>query len=119
MALFDYICSKCGLIERQLITVVNSDNKQGICPDCGGVSKRQLPTITGSTKYEVVDQYTNTKSIPDQKEVMLDRSDEYYWKVEVPKMVASGTYSIETMLEKGWVYYDDKDNLQVKNRAPN
>jgi hypothetical protein len=80
--------------------------------------KRQLPKIRGLKNTETVDKFTNRKHISDQKEIVAERKADYYWEVEVPKMVASGTYSLETMLEQDWVYYDEKGNLVTRNKPP-
>jgi hypothetical protein len=79
---------------------------------------RELPKLRGLKTTETVDKYTNRKHISDHKEVVKERKLDFYWSVEVPKMVNSGTYSIETMLEQNWVYYDEKGNLITRTKPP-
>ena len=79
---------------------------------CSAVMEKQLPTLNGpSNVTEVIDKNSGITHRRDQKEEVKARREEYYWTVEVPRFVASGTYSLETMLENGWVWVDD--NLQV------
>jgi len=49
---------------------------------------------------------------------MHNRSDNYFWSVEVPRLVNTGTYSIETMIENDWISVDDKGNIQINTRPP-
>jgi hypothetical protein len=80
--------------------------------------KRQMPSLRGLKTTETVDKYTNRKHISDHSNVLKERKLDYYWSVEVPKMVNSGTYSIETMIEQNWVYYDEKGNLITRTKPP-
>ena len=77
-----------------------------------------MPSLRGLKTTETVDKYTNRKHISDHDNVLKERKLDYYWSVEVPKMVNSGTYSIETMIEQGWVYYDEKGNLITRTKPP-
>jgi hypothetical protein len=79
---------------------------------------RQMPKLAGIKTTEVVDKYTNKKHVADQKQVLQERKLDYYWEKLVPEMVNSGTYTLETMLEKGWVYYDEKKNLVTRTKPP-
>ena len=79
---------------------------------------RQLPKLRGLKNTEVVDKFTNRKHMVDQKEVLDERKADYYWEVEVPKMVNSGTYSLDTMLEQNWVYYNEKGELVTRTKPP-
>lgn len=80
--------------------------------------KRQPPTLNQSEKDETIDKYFGTKQRPDQRDLVEQRRDEFYWTVEVPRMVNSGTYTVETMLEMGWVYIDDKGQIQINTKPP-
>jgi hypothetical protein len=78
-----------------------------------------MPTLNGpSNVSEVVDKYTGLTHRRDQKDEVKERREEYYWTVEVPRFVASGTYSIETMLENQWIKVDDNMNVTVNNVPP-
>jgi hypothetical protein len=81
--------------------------------------KRQLPKLGGQPDvHETVNEYTGVTWKEGQKEAIDERRAKYYWEVEVPRMVRSGTYSIETMLEMGWVYFNDKEEMCVNNKPP-
>lgn len=114
MAKYTFACEKCGTT-KQMYT--SSSTKQCQC-DCGGDMSRQMPKIRGIQTNELIDKYSN-KSLPaDHKEVLAERKEDYYWSVEVPKMVNSGTYGLDTMLERNWVYYDEKHNLITRTKPP-
>lgn len=86
---------------------------------CSAVMVRQMPTLNGPADVtETVDKYMGVTWRPDQKEQVKQRRDEFYWTVEVPRMVASGTYTVETMLENGWITLDDHGHVQVNNKPP-
>lgn len=116
MAKYTFACPSCK----------NSTQKYGgpdsgvnyNCSQCGTTMVRQMPKLAGLKTTEVVDKYTNAKQVTDQKELLSERKLDYYWEKLVPEMVNSGTYSIETMLEKGWVYYDEKKNLVTRTKPP-
>jgi hypothetical protein len=80
---------------------------------------RNHPTLNGpSNVTEVVDKYTGIKQRTDQSLDIKQRKDEYYWTVEVPRLVNSGTYSVETMLENGWIIIDDNHQIKIQNKPP-
>jgi len=54
----------------------------------------------------------------DYDEILKERKADYYWGTIVPEMVDSGTYTIETMLEQNWVYYNEKNELVTRNKPP-
>lgn len=79
---------------------------------CSKTMHRQMPVLNGpSNVTEVINKYTGITHTQDHKEKIDARKAEYYWTVEVPRFVASGIYTLETMLENGWVWVDD--NLHV------
>jgi len=81
--------------------------------------ERQMPITNSPVQVnEVIDPYTNKKWQQDQQQMLDARNDEHYWSVEVPRLVNSGTYSMETMLEQGWLVYNEKHEL-VLGKAPN
>lgn len=80
---------------------------------------RLMPTLAGKAQVnETVDKYAGRVWQDDQRESIKERKDKHYWEVEVPRMVNSGTYSLETMLEMGWVYLNDKGEICVNNKPP-
>jgi len=77
-----------------------------------------MPTLRGLKNTETVDKFTNKKHIDDQQSIISERKADYYWEVEVPKLVNSGVYGLDTMLEQGWVYYDEKHKLVTRTKPP-
>jgi hypothetical protein len=77
--------------------------------------KRQFPGSGTQQVREVVDTFTNTRQAPDAKAENKARKTEYFWEVEVPRLIQ--TYSIETCLEEGWLVYNDKGELVI-NKPP-
>ena len=112
MPKFKFLCSACKIeVER-----FASPKKEEInCPSCGSPSKRQLPGSGSQVVREVIDPYTNVRSAPDEKEQNKARKTEYFWDVEVPRLIQ--TYSLETCLEEKWLVYNDKGELVV-NKPP-
>lgn len=114
MAKYRFSCSSCNR-EKQIY--VSTSTKQCQC-ECGADMNRKLPNIGGAQVNELHDKYTNKSLVQDHKEIVSERKLDYYWSVEVPKMVNSGTYELDTMLERGWVYYDEKGNLVTRTKPP-
>jgi len=113
MAKNRYKCKKCGSEEMRYSSLSDFS-----C-SCGGLKVRQMPRLSGHAQVnETVDKARNVKHKQDQKKILSDRKSEYYWSVEVPKMVASGVYSLETMLEMRWVYYNEKGELCTRTAPP-
>jgi uncharacterized lipoprotein YmbA len=78
--------------------------------------ERDMPKLSGNAQVtEVVDPYTGVALDQNHSELIKDRHDQYYWEVEVPRLVAK--YSKETCLENKWLVYDDKGNLVI-NKPP-
>lgn len=109
MPKYTFVCSQCGQEDQKYVPRLVMEIQ---CPGCSNTSVRQMPVLNGpSNVTEVIDKYTGTTHRRDQREEVEARKAEYFWTVEVPRLVASGTYTLETMLENGWVWVDD--NLQV------
>lgn len=90
------------------------------CRFCSERAERRLPILSDKTDTkEKVDSFTGMQRAPDQREMVEDRNKEHYWSVEVPRLVSSGTYSLESMLEYGWVYYDDDGQIVIRDHPPN
>ncbi len=79
---------------------------------------RALPNIKAPQVTENVDKHFGKSWKQDQKELLKERKADYFWSVEVPRLVNSGIYSLETMLENQWVYYDEKGNLCTRTKPP-
>lgn len=116
MAKYTFKCKQC---EWQWQRFASASSPSTVCEKCSGVAERQLPVLNGPANVtEVVDKYTGLTQRTDQKEQVKLRRDEYYWTVEVPRFVASGTYSLETMLENEWIYVDDNGRIIVNSKPP-
>lgn len=117
MAKYTYECKACGFT-FQKYTSINTMQTQ--CPQCSSfTTERKLPTLNGpSNVTEIIDKYTGVTHRPNQKEEVEQRRAEYYWTVEVPRFVESGVYSIETMLENGWIWVDDNNQVHINNKPP-
>lgn len=115
MPKYKFICSKC---KKEEIKVVPKTWDYLNC-ECGGIFKKQLPILKKTTTKEKVDSERNIDWIEDQEKILEDRSKEHFWKYEVKKLVQSGEYSTKTMLENGWIFFDEKNNMQIRETAPN
>jgi len=115
MPKYRYECQGCHL-EVQKYASINDKTKE--CPECKGLMTRQMPNLRGMKNTELVDKFTNKKHIDNHKEVVAERKADYYWSVLVPDMVNSGTYSIETILEQDWAFYNEKGVLETRTKPP-
>lgn len=117
MPKYTFKCEMGHTIDRY----VSSSVKTIPCTEstCSAIMARQMPNILNPNVTEVVDKYTGIKHIDGQVDLIKERKEEYYWTVEVPRFVNSGTYSIETMLENGWIWVDDGGKIHVNDRPPN
>jgi Zn-finger nucleic acid-binding protein len=112
MPKFRFLCPSCNVdVERY------ASPKAEIleCPTCKGQMKRQFPGAGSQVVREVVDNFTNVRTAPDEKEQNKARKTEYFWEVEVPRLIQ--THSLETCLKEGWLVYNDKGELVV-NKSP-
>lgn len=114
MPKYTFKCDKCSK-ERQIY--VSTSTKNYTC-ECGTEMNRQMPKIGGTQVNELHDKYSNRSLVQDHKEIVNERKVDHYWAVEVPRMVDSGIYELDTMLEKEWVYYDEKHNLVTRTKPP-
>jgi len=111
MPKFRFLCA-CGLeVERFASPKVEVTE----CPTCKGSMQRQFPGSGSQVVREVVDDFTNVRTAPDEKQQNLARKTEYFWEHEVPRLIQ--TYSIETCLQEGWLVYNDKGELVI-NKSP-
>ena len=116
MPKYTFVCKNCGNTKQKMV----SRSKHIVdCDVCESEMDRQLPSLSGSpTVNETIDSYSGIVQPANQQETVQKRSDEYYWTVEVPRLVNSGTYSLETMLEMGWVTLDDKKQIRIQDKPP-
>ena len=108
MPKFRFQCSTCNLEVERFASPKTETSK---CPTCDGPMSRLFPGSGSQTVREVVDQYTNTRTAPDEKSQNKSRKTEYFWEVEVPRLIQ--TYSLETCLQEGWLVYNDKNELVI------
>ncbi len=105
MPKYTFVCPVCNHSEQNYVPRKVSEVACEACYSQGRKDvwmKRKMPTLAGRPDTtEVVDEYTGTVWKEDQQELIKQRKDEYYWSIEVPRLVNSGTYSIETMVEMG------------------
>ncbi len=110
MAKYRFQCEKCNCEVTCYCSPEIEVMKHG---ECGCWMTRLLPTIGSKKVTETVDPYLGIRHEEDQKKQLEDRRTEYFWEVEVPRFVASGTYSMETMLAEGWLVYNEKGELVI------
>lgn len=113
MPKFRFICPVCKA-EREKYVSVSVETIP--CLSCEGQEMcRQFPGSGSQISREVVDDFTNVRTAPDEKEQNKARKTEYFWEVEVPRLVEK--YSLETCLDEGWLVYNDKGELVI-NKPP-
>lgn len=110
MAKYRFQCEKCGTIALCYASV---STETLACKACDGNAKRLFPNIGSKKVTETVDSFLGVRQEDDNKKQLEDRRTEYFWEVEVPRFVQSGTYSMETMLAEGWLVYNEKGELVI------
>jgi len=116
MPKYRFTCEHCGIEIQKYAT---SSTVEIECSSCQYKMFRQHPSLSGPAGVtEVVDKYTGIKHRPDQSLEIKQRKDEYYWTVEVPRLVNSGIYTVETMFENGWIYLDDNHQVKTQTKPP-
>jgi len=116
MPKYTFKCHNCGRERQEIVSISTTEIT---CGDCDSGMLRQMPTLNGPSEVrETVNEYTGTTWRKDQKEILNERQQNYLWEVEIPRKVASGVYSTETMLEMGWVYIDDDGKIQPHTKPP-
>lgn len=115
MPKYTFECKKCQTKKQHFVTA----NYNVLCEECGSETVRKLPTLNGPAEVkETIDPMLGTKHRQDQKEMIRERNDEYFWTTQVPKLAADPTYSLETKIENGWIWIDDKGEIHVNNKPP-
>ena len=116
MPKYRFVCVTCN---TEVVKTTSLETKSITCETCSDTMNRAMPKLNGpSDKTEVVNKYMGKISKSDQKEIVKSRKDEYYWTIEVPRLVSSGVYSLETMLDNGWVYFNDKEQMIINDKPP-
>lgn len=78
-----------------------------------------MPRLAGQSQVnETIDKHSGIVWQADQQESIKARRDKYYWEQEVPRFVHSGVYGLDTMLENGWVYLNEKEEMCIHNKPP-
>lgn len=113
MPKYFFVCQKCSVKKHKYVP---SSIEEIECSECGGTAKREIPVLKGATEVrETIDPYTNVSWEQNQQEMLKERREDYYWNVEVPRLVEK--YSLETCLENKWLVYNDKGELVI-NKPP-
>lgn len=115
MPKYRFICPKCY---RETLAIVTRNTSSIICDDCKATMNREMPRLNVSEITETVNKYLGTKQPANRKDQVEERRSEYYWKHEVPRFVDSGTYSLETMIDNGWVIVTDDGKIEIQNKPP-
>lgn len=111
MPKYTYTCT-CGKSKK---SYQPSDISSILC-ECGGEMTRQMPTTSRADVKEVVDSFMGLSIDPDQDAILKERKLDYYWAVEVPRLC--NQYSPAHCLTNGWMYIDEKGQLQIHTKPP-
>ena len=108
-------CQTCGACLQK---VVDLATKNLPC-SCGQTMDRQLPKMNGpAVVHECPDRESGKKLLEDHDQVISERKLKYFYEVEVPRMVASGQYSLQTMLENQWVTQNEDGTIVINTKPP-
>jgi len=110
MAKYRFQCEKCSAIFERYVSVKTETLP---CKECGAQAKCLFPNIGSKKVTETVDPFLGVRQEEDHKKKLEDRRTDFFWEVEVPRFVQSGTYSMETMLAEGWLVYNEKGELVI------
>lgn len=115
MPKYRFYCSDC----REDFTKIEGRHvEETECPYCSGGAQRQMPTLNSSEVTETVDKYVGKRLPTNNKDLIEQRRQEYYWKYEVPDLVRSGVYSLETQIENGWIIVKDDGTIEIQDKPP-
>lgn len=108
MAKYRFQCDKCSTtVERYASASVEALP----CKECSSSMKRLFPTLGSKKVTETVDSFLGTRRVEDNRKQLEDRRIEYFWDVEVPRLIQ--TYSTETCLQEGWLVYNEKGEMVI------
>lgn len=108
MAKYRFQCEGCQAIIELYVSKEVEVVKHG---ECGSWATRLFPNIGSKKVTETVDPFLGIRHEEDNRKQLEDRRIEYFWEVEVPRLVQ--TYSTETCLEEGWLVYNEKGELVI------
>lgn len=113
MPKYVFQCSSCTFRQHKYVP---SSVESLECPECKNMMNREMPNLAGPAQVtETIDSYTGATVDQNHAEQVKQRRDDYYWNVEVPRLVQK--YSVETCIENRWLVYDEKGNLVI-NKPP-
>lgn len=116
MAKHTFYCKTCD-ISKSIFTNKDTVAK---CSECDKEMVKKLPSLNGPADVtETVNSYTGMKWKEDQPQLVQQRKQDYFWQHEVPRLVNSGTYSLETMINNGWVTTNEKGDIVINTKPPN
>lgn len=114
MPWYTFKCNRCNLVEKHKVDI---SIKSMPCEMCRvGVMMRQLPKTAEPDTKEILDKDSGINYLEDQHAIIKARKEDYYWKVEVPRLVA--THSVQTCLENGWAWLDDSGGVHIHDKPP-
>ena len=115
MPRYKFKCTSCDKIEPRRVKVGTTN----IDCECGNKMVWQMPTLNGASEVlETVDKDSGTEWRADHKDDLEKRKAEYFWKHEVPRLVDSGVYGLDTLLENGWIIINEKGQIEVQTKPP-
>ena len=112
MPKYTFKCESCGKEEQRY----HAPSVTKIDCFCGSKMSRLPVRLLGMDVTELVDSNRNVKWKQDQEEMLRERSMDYFYEREVPRLI--NEYSLRVCLEEGWLYYDEKGELQVRKKPP-
>jgi hypothetical protein len=114
MPKYSFCCKECNTIKS---AYVNADVKKLACSTCNGEANRLPPTVNKPNVTELIDPYTSVHLSADHREDIDQRSSDYFWAVEVPRLCAD--YPPAECLHKGWAYLSEQGDFCIHTKPPN
>ena len=111
MPQFIFKCKKC---KKEIKKVCSLKCKTTFCPDCKGAMVRQMPKSSKTTVKETVDSVTGISHFDNQEALLEETNKKHFYENDVPRLVASGKYTIEQMIEFDWIFFDIYGTMQIK-----
>ena len=115
MARYTFWCEYCGATEQ---VYVPSSCFQRTCSKCNQEMARQIPKVSKPTVHEITDKRMGKKLIENNQEEIRIRKEHFFWEVEVPRLVQSGVYTMETMVANQWITMLDDKTFTVNTKPP-
>lgn len=114
MPKYVFKCKECDSVRT---VFVNPNIDTVMCKDCDSKAIRQLPNTNKSSVKELIDPYSGVYLSPEYKEEMSQRSLDYFWAVEVPRLC--GEYPQSECIANGWAYINEKGEFCIHTKPPN